>query len=221
MRFTVCDAPQRSTEWFAARLGKLTASRAGDMLAQIKSGEAAARRDLRVQLVCERITGQPQEDIFINAAIQRGIECEPLAFAAYEAHTGQVVQRTGFLSLGGVMAGCSPDGYLGDFEGLIELKCPKAATHLSYVRAGAVPANHLPQLWHQLWVTGAAYVDFVSFDDRWPEPFQLFVARLERDEKAVAEYERKALAFLAEVDAEVASVHTASSVGRVLRAVTA
>lgn len=221
MRFTICDDPQRSEAWYAARLGKLTASRAGDMLATIKSGEAAARRDLRVQLVCERITGKSQEDDYISAVMQRGIDCEPLAFAAYEAQTGQVVQRTGFLSLAGVMAGCSPDGYLGQFDGLIELKCPKSATHLSYLRAGTVPSSHLPQLLHQLWVTGAGYVDFVSFDDRWPEPHQLFIARLERDERAIAEYERKALAFLAEVDAEVASLHTTAAVATVLRAVTA
>ncbi|HWO88901.1 MAG TPA: YqaJ viral recombinase family protein [Gemmatimonadales bacterium] len=218
-RFTICDAPQRSAEWYQARLGKLTASRAADMLATIRSGEAAARRDLRVQLVCERLTGRPQEDEYVSAAMQRGIDCEPLAFAAYEAHTGQVVQRTGFLSLGGVMAGCSPDGYLGDFEGLIELKCPKSATHLSYWQAGTVPATYRPQLLHQLWVTGAAYVDFVSFDDRWPDDLQLFVARLERDDAAIAAYERQALAFLAEVDTEVAAWQTRRAVGTVLRAV--
>src|SRR5690348_5803085 len=130
MNFTIIDAEQRSPAWFAARLGRLTGSRAADMLATIKSGEAAARRDLRLQLVCERLTGAAQEDPFVNAAMLRGIECEPLAFAAYEARTGLLAQRTGFLAHTSIMAGCSLDGHIGQFDGLLEVKCPKSATHL-------------------------------------------------------------------------------------------
>src|SRR5512138_1556915 len=114
--FRIVDAEQRSPAWFQARVGRLTGSRAGDMLATIKSGEAAARRDLRTQLVCERLTGQVQEEAFIDAAMQRGIDCEPLAFAAYEAHTGTLVQRSGFLAHDTHMAGCSLDGHVGEFE---------------------------------------------------------------------------------------------------------
>ena len=55
--FTIVEAEQRTPAWFAARAGRLTASRAKDMLAAIKTGEAAARRDLRIQLVVERLTG--------------------------------------------------------------------------------------------------------------------------------------------------------------------
>lgn len=216
-RFTVIDAEQRSAEWFAARLGRLTGSRAADMLARIKVGEAAARRDYRLQLVCERLTGQLQEDGFVNAAMQRGIDLEPVAFAAYEGATGQMVSRTGFLAHTAHMAGCSLDGHVGDFEGLIELKCPKSATHLRYLRSGGVPAEHLPQLLHNLWVTGAAWADFVSFDDRFPPNLQLFRVRLERDARAIAEYEAKALAFLAEVELDVAQVRTMNDVGAVLR----
>ena len=52
------DCEQRSEEWRTLRLGRLTASRAADVLATIKSGEAAARCDYRLQLVVERLTGQ-------------------------------------------------------------------------------------------------------------------------------------------------------------------
>ena len=207
--FTICEAEQRSPEWFAARLGRLTGSRAGDMLATIKSGEAAARRDLRMQLVCERLTGQVQEDGFINAAMQRGIDCEPLAFAAYEAQSGNMVQRTGFLSHNEHLAGCSLDGHVGDFTGIVELKCPKSATHLRYLRGTGVPAEHLPQILHNLWITGAAWCDFVSFDDRFPEPLQLFVARVQPvTEFEIGDYRVKALAFLAEVERDVLAVQT-------------
>ena len=56
--FAIVAASQRSEPWFQARLGRLTGSRASDMLASIHKGEAAARRDLRSQLVLERLTGQ-------------------------------------------------------------------------------------------------------------------------------------------------------------------
>ena len=215
--FTVCYAEQRSPEWKAARCGRLTASRAKDMLATIKSGEAAARRDLRVQLVVERLTGEPQDSDFINADMQRGIDLEPLAFAAYEGITGTVLDRCGFVAHTDLAIGCSPDGLVGDFDGIVELKVPRSATHLGYLRSGGIPAEHLAQLTHALWVTGAPWCDFVSFDPRFPPNLQLYRVRLERDERAIAEYAEKALAFLAEVEREAAAVKTMNGIGEVLR----
>jgi putative phage-type endonuclease len=206
VNFTVITAEQRSPEWFAARAGRLTGSVAADMLATIKSGEAAARRDLRMRLVCERLTGQPQEDTFVNAAMQRGIDMEPMAFSAYEAQTGLVAVRSGFLSHALHMAGCSLDGHVGNFEGIVELKCPKSSTHLKYLREGGIPKDYLPQILHNLWISGAQWCDFLSFDDRFPADMQVFYVRVERDDKAIAEYEAKALAFLGEVETEVNSL---------------
>lgn len=205
-RFDIITAEQRSDEWRAARVGRLTGSSAADALATIKSGEAAARRDLRLRLVCERLTGQPQDTVYINSEMQRGMDCEPLALGAYETLTGRLVQKTGFLALRDVQAGCSLDGHVGDFEGIVEIKCPKSATHLRYLRAGGIPTEHLAQLRHNLWVTGAQWADFVSWDDRFPPAMQVYLARLTRDEAAIEDYEAKALAFLAEVEREHAAL---------------
>ena len=211
MNFTVIDAEQRSAEWFAARAGLLTGSRAADILATIKSGEAAARRDYRMQLVCERLTGQPQEDGFINAAMQRGIDLEPKAFAAYEALTGSVAVRTGFLRHTTHLAGCSLDGHVDGFTGIVEIKCPKSATHLKYWRGkGEAPSDYLPQITHNLWITGAQWCDFLSFDDRFPEELQTFLVRVRRSDVDIDGYEQKALAFLAEVETEVNAIRTAT-----------
>jgi predicted phage-related endonuclease len=204
--FQILNADQRSESWFAARCGRLTGSRAGDMLATIKSGEAAARRDYKLQLVCERLTGQPQEDGFVNAAMQRGIALEPAAFAAYEALTGQVVRRTGFLAADDLLVGCSLDGDVENFAGIVELKCPKSATHLRYLRDGGVPKEHLPQLRHNLWVSGAAWADFLSYDDRMPEGLQTFLARLEAKDADLENYNLKARAFLSDVEVELEAV---------------
>lgn len=203
---TICDMPQRTPEWFRARLGRVTGSRAGDVLAKIKTGEAAARRDYRIELVCERLTGVCAEHEFVSKDMLRGIEREPDAFAAYESLTGHVVRRTGFIQHDEWMAGCSLDGDVDDCTGIIELKVPKTATHLRYLRAGVLPAEHAAQVRHNLWVTGAAWADFVSFDDRLPSHLQVFCVRVTREQMALPAYEAEVLAFLADVDLEEAAL---------------
>ena len=202
--FTVCTADQRSDEWRAARVGRLTGSVAADMLDILKDGKTPGhkRRDLLARLVCERLTGQPQEDGYVNAIMQRGIDLEPQAFGEYEALTGQIVERTGFLSHTALLVGCSLDGHVGDFEGIVELKCPKSSTHMRYWKCGGLPPEHRPQVLHNLWVSGAAWCDVVSYDDRFPPHLQLFRHRVERNEIEILAYEKCALKFLGEVEAE-------------------
>lgn len=206
MNFTIIEAEQRSPEWFAARAGRLTGSRAGDMMAKIKTGEAAARRDLRLQLVVERLTGVPQDDGYINKEMQRGIDMEPVHAGAFEAETGLVIRRTGFLSHNKLMAGCSLDGDIQNFTGIFEGKCPKSATHLRYIREARVPPDYAWQCTHNLWVTDAQWVEFSSYDDRFPPELQLFRVRAYRNEFDIAAYDKAAREFLAEVDRETDAV---------------
>jgi len=58
---------QRTEEWLLARLGKVTASRVADVLAKIKTGEAAVRKNYKMELVVQRLTGKPEES-FTNAS---------------------------------------------------------------------------------------------------------------------------------------------------------
>lgn len=206
MNFQVFDFAQRSPEWYAIRCGKLTGSCAADMLATIKSGEAAARRDLRTRLVIERLTGEPQEDGFISADMRRGMELEADAFKAYEAFTGEMVRRTGFVAHASLPTGCSPDGVIGNFRALIELKVPKSATHLKYLRSRAVPSDYLAQVRHALWLTDAECCDFVSFDPRFPPSLRLMITRVTMTEAERTAYELLVRMFLAEVDREFAEV---------------
>jgi predicted phage-related endonuclease len=206
--FTIVTADQRTQEWRQARCGRVTGSRAKDVLASIKSGEAAARRDYRTQLVTERLTGQPQDSDFVNADMLRGIEMEGDAFRAYEAHSGNLVRRTGFLAVNEHLIGCSLDGDVDQFTGIVELKVPRSATHVRYLRDGGVPAEHVPQIVHNLLVTGAQWCDFASFDPRFPEALRLFVVRLHRDDAQIEAYLKKLSAFLEEVEAEYQAMLT-------------
>jgi hypothetical protein len=198
--------PQGSPEWLADRVGLATASRAGDIVATIKSGEAAARRAYKWELICEQLTGEAQEGGFISEAMQRGTDMEPLARAAYEVHTGSLVMEAGFARDRTFLAGASVDGQIDDWTGLVEIKCPKTATHVRLLRAGIVPLLYLPQITHQAWITGASWVDFVSFDDRLPTNLQLFVVRWQRDERAVHTHAAAVVEFLNEVQDEVSAL---------------
>ena len=192
---------QRSEDWYAARLGKATASRFKDAIAALKSGAPAqAQRDYLTELVVERLTQQPIQR-FQNAAMQWG-DHEPEARTAYERITGRIVEETGFVAHDTLMAGCSPDGLV-DWDGLIEIKCPwGTANHIETLLNG-MPAEHIPQVQGQLWITGREWCDFVSYDPRMPAELQLHVQRIQRDEAFIADLERRVTSFLAEVGNQV------------------
>lgn len=193
------NAPQRTAEWFAERAGCCTASRAADVLARIKTGEAATRRKYRIQLCTERLTGVPVQG-YQNAAMLWGTETEPEARMAFEAERGAFVEEVGFCRHPEIVyCGASPDGTIGD-EGLLEIKCPESTTHLEWMSQERVPPEHIPQIQFQLWVTGRKWCDFVSYDPRFPEHLRLYVVRVERDLKFIENLSAEVCNFLAEVD---------------------
>lgn len=195
----ILDFPQGSAEWLQSRAGRVTASRIADVMAKIKTGEAASRRDYKAQIVAEILTGKPQEDGFTNSAMQWGTEQEPFARSAYEVASDLMVDTVGLVLHPAIdRAAASPDGLAGD--GLLEIKCPKTATHLQYLLAGVAPAQYQMQMLWQMACTERAWCDFVSFDPRLPEDLQLLIVRFERDDKRIAEIETEVKLFLSEVD---------------------
>lgn len=193
---------QGTPEWFAQRLGKVTASRVADIIAKTQSGAAASRKNYLAQLVAERLTGQAA-DSFKSGAMQHGTETEPMARMAYETETGLMVTEVAMIQHPKIeMAGASPDGLVGE-DGLVEIKCPNTSTHISTLMADKAPSGYMAQMQWQMACTGRAWVDFVSFDPRMPEDMQLFIKRVPRDEKLIAEYEAEVVKFLAEVQETV------------------
>ena len=192
---------QRTEEWFAQRIGKVTASRVADVMATIKSGEAATRKNYRMQLVCERLTGKKEES-FTNSHIERGIELEPVARSMYEINNNFFVKEVGFIEHATIpMSGCSPDGLVGD-DGLIEIKCPTVANHIESITGlpvGTVPSKYIPQIQWQMACTGRDWCDYVSFNNELPDNLQLFVKRVYRDDEYIANMEKEVIAFLGEV----------------------
>lgn len=190
---------QGSEEWFAARRGYLGASGINDALSTIKSGEAASRRNLRAKLIAERLTGV-SDDSYTNAAMQWGIDNEPIARAMYEIHSGNDVEQVGFILHPDIkMTGASPDGLVSE-DGLVEIKCPNTATHIDYLLGGVPPNQYHNQMLWQMECTGRKWCDFVSFDPRMPEEMQLFIVRLNRDDDRIVEIRKGVIAFLDDID---------------------
>jgi putative phage-type endonuclease len=192
---------QGTPEWHQLRLGKVTASRVSDVLAKIKTGESASRKNYRAELVVQRLTGLPSES-FTNAAMEWGTATEPMARIAYEIAKEVLVEQVGFIEHPTIaMFGCSPDGLAHD--GMIEIKCPNSATHIEYLTDNKAPAKYINQMQCQMAVTGRKWCDFVSFDPRLPEDLQLFVVRVERDQKYIDSMEVEVVEFLTEVEGMV------------------
>ena len=157
---------QRTAEWFQARTGCLTASRASIAFARGAKGQKLkAYWDLIDEIVAERITGECVQH-FTTDAMKWGVEHEDNARLEYCVSKGVAVDEVGFVRHPSIANfGASPDGLVGE-DGLLEIKCPTTVTHLKYVRDAVVPDQYKPQMLVQLLCTGRAWCDFFSYDPR-------------------------------------------------------
>jgi putative phage-type endonuclease len=155
---------QGSAAWFAARSGRLTASRFGTAAGLSRY---ATPRSLW-QLMSGSLGDSATEDS-TSAAVQHGNRAEPEARGVYMLVTGAAVVETGLcVHHEHMWLGASPDGLVGD-DGLIEIKCPVHQLH------SCVPREYMAQVQGQLEVLGRGWCDFVS----WRQG-QLLIVRVRR-----------------------------------------
>lgn len=194
---------QRSDEWFAKRLGKITGTAFSDVMNFTAKGEAGAgRKNLITRLAVERITKQNTES-YQNAAMRRGVELEPIARSAYEAKTGELVDEIDFIHhQKHDFIGISPDGLI-DKSGMVEIKCPESMhKHLAALTSGAHYQEYKWQVQGQLWCAERDFNDVVSYDPRFPSNLQLAIIRVNRDDSAIEKLESECL----KVEEEILSV---------------
>jgi len=190
---------QGSQEWFAARLGRVTASKVADVMTKTKSGYGAGRKNYMMELLCQRLTGT-REESYTNAAMQRGTDLEPIARGRYEIENDILVDEIGLVSHRSIdNFAASPDGLVGD-EGLLEIKCPNTATHITFLQTKKIPDKYQTQMTVQMICTERSWCDYVSFDDRLPERLQYRCARFEFDEERAKEITTEVELFLKELD---------------------
>ena len=198
---------QGSEAWFKSRLGHLTASRMSEALSK---GTGVTRDKYKMQLISERLTGQSEKS-FSNGYMEWGTQQEKFARMRYESDTDCIVDEAEFYIHPTIKwLGASPDGILrddnGSIKGHIEIKCLKTENHLEFFldESPKIPAKYIIQMQCQMWVTGADWCDFVSYDSRViHEHRQIFITRVKRDDKFIKEMEIDVVKFLAEVEETV------------------
>ena len=163
----IIPCEQGSREWIEARLGVPTASAFNRLVTA--TGRISAQRERYIgEMLAEWVTGEPYVD-FSTEWTERGKVLEPDArrYYAFYRDLDNPVQNIGFALHDSRMAGCSPDGVIGD-DGLIELKCPGAPNHILYLSRGTIPREYRLQVQGQLWVTGREWCDFMSYHPEFP-----------------------------------------------------
>jgi len=193
---------QRTDEWMRRRAGQFTASRSAALMARTKAGSSSSRAELIMTLAIERLNGECVPT-YSNSAMQRGIDLEPLALAAYITWSGTWIEEEAYIASADLPnTGCSPDGLVGE-DGMVEVKCPaNAAKHVAALRSGAHAVEYRWQLQHQMMVCGRQWNDAISFDPRFPEGLQTAITRVQRDEAAISELRAAIIA----ADDEVAAL---------------
>jgi putative phage-type endonuclease len=193
---------QGTHEWLSQRLGKVTASRVADVMATTKTGVSASRANYMAELIAERLTGEGGE-FYVNSAMERGTQLEPIARSCYEFETGDAVEPAPFVAHPFIAnSGASPDGFVGEL-GLIEIKCPGSPKHIATITGGSIDGKYVKQMQWQMACTNREWCDFVSYDPRLPVEMQLHIRRVNRDGKMIAEMEEAVRDFLSELDAVV------------------
>lgn len=180
---------QGTDEWKALKCGKFSASRASDLMAKGKGGQpSATRANLIAGLACERMTGQFIES-YHNGVMDRGNVVEAEAADAYAVARMAALSECGWIAHPTIPnVGCSPDRLVDD-DGLLEAKCPSSMSrHMAALREGAHAKEHWLQAQFQLWCSGRAWCDVVSYDPRWRPALRLAITRVFPDRAMFSEF---------------------------------
>jgi hypothetical protein len=186
-----CKHEQGTEEWLLDRLGVPTASMFKSIITSQGKPSTSARTYMN-QLLADWEAGSPVDAFEPTEAMQNGTDREAEARDLYQFVTNKEVIETGFwFKDNRKLAGCSPDGLIGD-DGLIEIKCPKGATLMGYRLDNKCPATYVPQVQGQLWVMERQYCDFFVFHPQ----LDYFLIRVERDDKYISLLEKEVNKFI-------------------------
>ena len=195
---------QGSQEWLKLRLGKITGTRVKNIF---KSDNLTLIDEIIAEIVSEEI-----EENYVNSAMQRGKDLEPIVRQIYQKVKGIEIQEIGFcMSDESDFLGLSPDGYTIDRVGGIEIKCPSTKTHVKYIRQNKIPSEYICQVYTNFIVNKKLeWLDFISYDDRFKSrPMWIkrvhrteILAELSMTEIGIKDFEKKILKFYKQITSD-------------------
>lgn len=171
------DIEQYSDSWWKLHASIATASNFHRIISPKKRLPSAGQKGLIAEIVgnlCSLVVPKNVEN-YGTRATQHGRDTEEEARRWYMMEREEKVFNGGFCTTDDGRFGASPDGLIGletsdlsEFattcRGALELKCPQANTHAAYLLAGPIlPDAYRCQVHGELIVTGAPWVDFVSY----------------------------------------------------------
>jgi len=169
------DLIQGSPEWFAARAGIPTASRASSIITPAEMKYSKSAGPYQNLLIAELLLGRPLDsDAFKSFSTERGGALEGDAGALYAMLTSDKLERGGFITNDDFTAGASPDRRVlkpnGKIKKLVEIKVPDPDTHIGNLVANVIDRAYYPQVQWQIWVAGeeCEAVDWMSFHPELP-----------------------------------------------------
>lgn len=139
----VIDCSQNSPEWFAARLGRVTASNM-DMIISPTGKESTQADKYMNRLIAEIITGQNEESFKGNAHTERGKEYEQESVDYYAFLNDCEPQPIGFCTTDDGFIGCSPDRLIGA-DGILEIKTGLGHIFIESALNEKLEQEHRPQ----------------------------------------------------------------------------
>jgi hypothetical protein len=205
MPIEIINVPQRSEEWYRARMGLPTASMFGVVMAQgrERGTDSKGRASYMRKLAGEIITGIPMES-YTNDDMDRGREQEPEILARYCFENDVEVTPCGFIKNG--KKGCSPDGLVKD-KGMVQIKSAAPHVMIEILMDGTAPKKHWPQCFGELWVAEREWTDLVIGSS---PKLPLFVHRFHRDQAYINEIEVAVHWFNRELDQMVRRIEALS-----------
>ncbi len=153
-----CD--QYSDEWWALRRGVPTMSKCDKIITPKTAKLSTQSRQYMYELIAEPISQEEEEKFEPTDWMLRGIELEEEARSWYEMQHNCDLAQVGFITNDEATLGCSPDS-LTDVHG-VEIKCPKASTHVGYMLNGGLPDYYKPQVHGSMSITGLPWI-FISY----------------------------------------------------------
>ena len=191
------DCEQGSESWKQAKIGVCSASRFSDILPGKTGKYRLSRENYLYELVAERLTGI-SKGFRETAEVLHGKEYEEEARDAYSFITGNEITETGITILDdNLFIGASPDGLIGDIGG-IEIKCFDTKKHVKIILNG-IPDELMPQVQGNIWVHGAKWWDFISYDPRIKSTKNIFIQRINRDDEYIKKLSDECLKFVEEI----------------------
>lgn len=200
----ILNLKQNSDEWLEARKGVVTASAFNKIVTPAKCERSTSSTTYMYELIAE-IMGATNES-FSNEWTERGHELEDEARATFEFLTDLKVDIIGMIKTDCGLIGCSPDGLIGH-NGGIEIKCPKASTHIKYLIDGVLPLEYKTQVQGSLMVSEREYWYFMSYHPQ----LHPFILKVERDEEFIRKMRSHIDSFLDDMKIKIEKLNGKNS----------